>query len=416
MKKYMCLSIACLLLCMLLTACGHDHIWRAATCRMPKTCAECGATEGTAANHTWQDATCQTPKTCTACGATEGTAANHFWQEATCQTPKTCAACGATEGTAADHTWQAATCQIPKTCTACGATEGAALEHNYGQWGEKEQDASGQWTRSRSCTLCGDRQTEEVDGPTIRTDLGSAGSPEGTTLIVSIFANELNTSWDFDTVEDRATRTLMLNHMDVATAWLTQQIGAYGAESRFIYDWEENPDLYYTHDFNQLFLVRKDSGGYWKQKLYVLENIPTEELKEKYQAQNIIYMFYFNTDESNTVNSWSLGNNQDLETEIINVFVRDNLSDGFYYMPASSLAHEIMHCFGAHDLYYASDVIPQSYVDHCEAIDSQDIMYTTCVGDTIPQLFTQLDAYYLGLVDSCDEVTAWGLGKSSYLD
>ena len=83
-----------------------------------------------------------------------------------------------------------------------------------------------------------------------------------------------------------------------------------------------------------------------------------EELKEKYQAQNIIYMFYFNTDESNTVNSWSLGNNQDLETEIINVFVRDNLSDGFYYMPASSLAHEIMHCFGAYDLHYASSAIP----------------------------------------------------------
>jgi hypothetical protein len=136
----------------------------------------------------------------------------------------------------------------------------------------------------------------------------------------------------------------------------------------------------------------------------------------KYQAQNIIYMFYFNTDESNTVNSWSLGNNQDLETEIVNVFVRDNLSDGFYYMPASSLAHEIMHCFGARDLYYASDAIPQAYVDHCEATDSKDIMYTTCLGDTIPQIFSQLDAYYLGLVDSCDEVTTWGLGKSAFFE
>ena len=127
-------------------------------------------------------------------------------------------------------------------------------------------------------------------------------------------------------------------------------------------------------------------------------------------------MFYFNTDESNTVNSWTLSDRQIEETEIINVFVRDNLSDGFYFMPASSMAHEIMHCFGAYDLYYASEAIPQAYVDHCKATGSKDIMYTTCVGETIPQLFTRLDAYYLGLVDSCDEVTAWGLGKSTYLD
>ena len=390
MKKNMRLLITTMLLCALLAACGHQHIWLAATCLAPKTCTDCGTTEGTSLPHNWNDATCQTPKTCTDCGATEGTALPHNWNDATCQTPK--------------------------TCTECGITEGTPLAHNYGQWGKTEQDSSGQWLHSRSCTLCGSLQTEETEGPSIRTDLGSAGSPEGTTLIISIFANELNTNWDFETEEDRTTRTLMLSHMESATSWLTQQIGVYGTESHFIYDWEENPDLCYSYDFGQLMLVRPDGGGYWKQENYVLENIPSEALKDKYQAQNIIYMFYFNTDETNTVNSWSLGNNQDLETEIINVFVRDNLSDDFYYMPASSIAHEIMHCFGAHDLYYASDVIPQDYVDHCTAIDSNDIMFTVSLGESIPQLFTPLDAYYLGLVDSCEEVDTWGLGISSYLE
>ena len=208
----------------------------------------------------------------------------------------------------------------------------------------------------------------------------------------------------------------MLNHMESAASWLTQQIGAYGAESHFIFDWEANPDLCYTYDFDQLILVRPDGGGYWEQENYILENIPSETLKEKYRAQNILYIFYFNTDESNTVNSWSLGNKQNLETEIINVFVRDDIPGGFYYMSASSFAHEIMHCFGAHDLYYASNAIPQAYVDHCRLTASMDIMYTISLGEEIPQHFTQLDAYYLGLVDSCDEVTTWGLGKSSFFD
>lgn len=416
MKKNLRLLVTGLLLCVLLTACGHQHTWQDASCSAPKTCSECGATEGSTLEHKWKVASCQAPKTCADCGATEGAALEHKWTDATCQTPRTCADCGITEGSVKEHNWIDATCQAPKTCTECGNTEGAVLEHVYGQWEAKELDPSGQWIHSRSCTECGDLQTEQTEGPAVRTDLGSAGSPEGTTLIVSIFANELNTDWDFETEEDRTTRTLMLNHMDSATSWLTEQIGNYGAEANFIYDWEECPDLYYTYDFGQLMLVRPDGGGYWKQEIYILENIPTEALKEKYQAQNIIYMFYFNTDESNTVNSWSLGNNQDLETEIINVFVRDNLSDGFYYMPASSLAHEIMHCFGARDLYYASDAIPQEYVDHCYATDSMDIMFTTCLGDTIPQFFTPLDAYYMGLLDSCEEVDIWGLGKSAFLE
>ena len=388
MQKNMRILIVCMLLCTLLTGCGHEHTWQDATCRMPKTCADCGATEGTATDHNWN--------------------------EATCTSPKTCADCGATEGIATDHNWNDATCAAPKTCTECGATEGAALAHTYGEWGGREQDASGKWIRSRSCSVCGDLHTEPAKSPTIRTDLGSAGSPDGTTVIVSIFANERNSSWNFENEEDRATQALMLTHMDTAASWLTQQIGAYGAESHFIYDWEANPDLYYTYDFGQLLLVSPDAGGYWDQENYVQENIPSEALKEKYHAQNIIYMFYFNTDESNTVNSWSMGYNQYRETELINIFVRDDLPDGFYYTPASSLAHEIMHCFGAYDLYYASDVISQNYVDHCIATDSMDIMYTVSLGAEIFQCFTQLDAYYMGLVDSCDEVTTWGLGKSAF--
>ena len=413
MKKNICLLIAGLQICMLLVACGHQHRWKSATCFTPKTCIECGITEGRAAEHTWNNATCSAPKTCTECGITEGRAAEHTWKNATCSAPKTCTECGITEGRAAEHSWNNADCLAPKTCTKCGVTEAGKLTHNYSQW---EQDSSDMQIRSRYCTICGNLQIEQVGGNGARTNLGSAGSPKGTTLIISVFADELNTGWNFETREDRAARALMLKHMESATSWLTKQIGTYGVESHFIYDWEVNPDLCYTYDFGQLALVRNDGGGYWKQENYVRDNIPSEMLKEKYKAQNIIYMFYFNTDESNNVNSWTMSNSPNIETEIINVFVRDDLRDSFYYMPASSLAHEIMHCFGAHDLYYASDAIPQAYVDYCKATDSKDIMYTTSLGENIPQLFTRLDAYYMGLVDNCDEVAAWGLGTSSFLD
>ena len=294
----------------------------------------------------------------------------------------------------------------------CGITEGTTLEHVYGEWGEPELNADGFWYRYRSCTLCGDQQAEGAENPSH----GSAGYPEGTTLIVSIFADELTTEWDFENGKDRDTRDIMLTHLSSGAAWLTQQIGAYGVEANFIYDWEENSDLYYTYDFGPVLLVQTGGGFYWKQEQYALQNIPAEALKEKYQAQNIIYMFFFNTDEYNTVNSWAVSDRHGEETEIINIYVRDDIPGGFYYMPASSFAHEIMHCFGAPDLYYATSTVPQAYVDHCRAIDSDDIMFSVNMGVTVTKLFTELDAYYLGLVDHCDDVDIWGLGKSSFLD
>ena len=287
----------------------------------------------------------------------------------------------------------------------------------YTDFSTAESDVAEQISEiaTESSTFCDDLQTEPTDEPVIEKNHGSAGYVEGTTLIVSIFASESGTDWDFSTDEDCATRDLMLDNMEIAASWLTRQIGAYGAEANFIYDWEENPDLYYAYDFGDLYLVRKDSGGYWMQEEYLLENIPSEALKKKYQAQNIIYMFYFNTDESNTISTWTLSDRHKVKTEIINVFVRNNRSDGLYYITASGLAHEIMHCFGAYDLYYASETIPQAYVDYCKDMISTDIMYTTSRLLSIDYLeFSRLDAYYMGLVDNCDEVITWGLGKSTF--
>lgn len=97
MKKVFMLLTLSLLMLGLLTGCC-SHVWYAATCTAPKTCQECGETEGEALGHTWEDATCTTPKTCSTCKETEGEALGHTWQEATTEAPKTCSTCQQTEG------------------------------------------------------------------------------------------------------------------------------------------------------------------------------------------------------------------------------------------------------------------------------------------------------------------------------
>ena len=82
----------------MLSSCGHQHKWEEAACTKPKTCSECGETEGEALGHSWTNATCAAPKTCIRCGVTEGEPLEHTWKEATIYTPKTCAVCGAIDG------------------------------------------------------------------------------------------------------------------------------------------------------------------------------------------------------------------------------------------------------------------------------------------------------------------------------
>ena len=89
----------------LFSGCGHEHTWVDATCTEPRTCTECGETEGEPTGHLWGHPTCTEPKTCKICGATEGNALGHQWLDATCTEPKTCSVCGKTEGTTIDHDW-----------------------------------------------------------------------------------------------------------------------------------------------------------------------------------------------------------------------------------------------------------------------------------------------------------------------
>lgn len=130
MKKNVTVITLLLLIIGMLSGCGHQHVWKEATCTEPKTCTECGETEGSPLGHTWTAATCTAPKTCNVCGETEGIALAHTWIEATCTTPKTCSVCGETEGELTEH-------DLDSTgkCTVCSAQIGYALNSsNYKQY------------------------------------------------------------------------------------------------------------------------------------------------------------------------------------------------------------------------------------------------------------------------------------------
>ena len=247
-----------------------------------------------------------------------------------------------------------------------------------------------------------------------KTEFGSAGRIGGKTVLVSIFASDAGTSWDFSEKEDEDTANDALNRLLAATDWLGEELEKFNVKTEFIADWREHPDLFYTVEFSAQNVV-PDGSRYWDQARFAKNGIPAEELKQAYGAENIIYLFFYNTDFHNQVNSYTFSDSRDFscDVELIDVFVK---FDYQYVMPAASYAHEILHAFGAKDLYLAKNGITQEFVDYCVTENSMDIMFSVNDGPSVEREISSLDAYYIGILPECEEVSRFGLETSYYYD
>ena len=287
-------------------------------------------------------------------------------------------------------------------------------DHIFGEWTiVKKATTTAEGTRKHTCTICNTTVNDVID---IRKEdqgkYGCASNFSETTVIVSVFANHGDYSWDLDLEEDKKVFDTMYEHLMSAAYWLEAQGAFYSADTKFICDWKANPDLYYTAD--NLFSSNTE------QRKFIESNINSDDLMQKYNAQNILYMFYYDVPENNIRRSNCIyktpQNSAQIET--INIFDRfcyDQAKVLYYYTPAATFAHEILHAFGAPDLYYKNSRVPQEYVDYCNQIKSNDIMFTINLGKSISVKFSELCAYYVGLKNTCSEVEQWGLGKSERL-
>ena len=178
-------------------ACGHTYIdditealghsWQAATCTTPKTCSECGITEGEALEHIYGDyiitaaPTCTdfgtTQKTCSVCGHVETTPVEPLGHTKVIDPAvmATCTTSGLTKGAHCKvcdsilirqefipklgHDWVDATCTEPKTCSRCGETEGETLNplnHAPSDWIiDIEPTTTSEGSKHKECTRCG---------------------------------------------------------------------------------------------------------------------------------------------------------------------------------------------------------------------------------------------------------------------
>lgn len=161
-KKYVT-AVICVLLCVVLAACSCSHQWQEADCLSPRTCTECGETEGEALGHNWKEATCTESEICSLCGETRGDALGHIWIEANCTEDQYCSICGETGDSALGHSWREPTCTEAAVCELCEEVRGEPLGHTVETWEvAKEATCTETGTEAGLCTVCGASNEREI--------------------------------------------------------------------------------------------------------------------------------------------------------------------------------------------------------------------------------------------------------------
>lgn len=259
------------------------------------------------------------------------------------------------------------------------------------------------------------------DAPELSTEisvdnLGSAKALSGNVGVVTIFADDTDTQWDFDNEKDKQTATTLLQYMDIAYDWLTAKAQDYGVNVNFIYPEKPDGDMFYRASFNEQLpevdkSIKKSTPAEWQ---YIDSSIDSQALKAKYNLDNIIYLFFVNYSEDAPAKNapFALGvYNQPLEYDY-ELCIVPAYYLGLFSAPAV-IAHETLHLFGAPD-WYAYDYYNNNYRTTMDTVSwfkdkyPDDIMVTTKktidgeiiqLKDRIEATISPLTAYYIGWSD-----------------
>jgi len=274
------------------------------------------------------------------------------------------------------------------------------------------------------CMLLDNEELEDYSNSDNQPYLGSAKTLSGNTVVISIFTDDSVSSWE--DAED-GLRDNSLDYLTVACNWLEENASRYGSKTEFIYDWEEHPELKYEAYIDTDICDEDDTYSInTLSDQFISDNIDVDGIAKKYDAENIIYIMYVNTPWSNNQTSYTFCNyNEDYdmnETCYIFMHVQDEVE-----CPAA-IAHEMLHTFGAPDLYLVDNGsnnnygITEEYVEKLKRDKSEDIMYTTFNEETLESYydriendFSNIDAYYVGIINNCDEVSEWGFLPSQHV-
>lgn len=251
-----------------------------------------------------------------------------------------------------------------------------------------------------------------------KNDNGSGDTLTGNIPVISIYVNDANYTWG-DSKKDNKTYTHTYEYLGIACNFLMDEAQKWGQELNLIYDYYEDEDLGYSLTIESDAV--KDYYSADHEIWYFIENsIDVGAIQKRYDADSVAIMVYINTDKSIEEVSCT--------TCYYGMYALDSVYE-FSYMfmhsnyeeeTPAAFAHEMMHQFGAIDLYQEDEEIglSEEEIGIIESDYPNDIMYTTYdevtwipIYDEITNEISELDAYYIGWTDHADLVDEFNLQK-----
>ncbi len=256
--------------------------------------------------------------------------------------------------------------------------------------------------------------------------MGTVKEVEGNIAVVTIVADDASTSWDFEAGNGAEVLAKYHDRLGSAMEWLEKNIAEYGRDVHFIWDWEEHEELLYDASFETDLgsTINSQKEGIFEADEIIASRINSEAIMRSLNADGIVYMFAVNSDPNATNVSCSFDVGSGPERSMKDYwymmegkdeppyeFLVLMLNHRNQFIEVSTIAHEFIHSLSVPDLYAASDMIPQDFVDYAWDSKLTDIMQDD---EEKGARITEVTAYYMGLIDHSDMVDEWGLGRSTH--
>lgn len=252
--------------------------------------------------------------------------------------------------------------------------------------------------------------------------LGSAEELEGRIAVVSVFVKPREDSAYYKPDINGELKETIYNYTGIACEYLEDKAAEYEKEAELIWDWKENKDLYFEAVIDPA-ITADDSADevdkIWQYDEtaydFMKEAIDVHEIKLKYNADSVVFLFFKDPETSYDYLMGTYASAAEAENEMVSI-----LSDDMF-CPAD-IAHEMLHLFGAPDLYCTSEEnseagITEELVEYLREVSYDDIMriYDYTHHDDIDAKISEITAYYIGWIDSCTMADEWNLPKSEHM-
>lgn len=230
---------------------------------------------------------------------------------------------------------------------------------------------------------------------------GTAKSLEGRTVIISMFVDTPSFVWTTREIKKE------LPVMDSTFEYITRQAKEYDVECEFVYDFENelmsgtttqtmnafNLDLFHRRRIQMDTEETKEFEYYLDDMLEIWKSgaVSYDKVLKKYDADNVFMIIFFKGDGRDYAITYD-GEDSEQETLI-----------SYSTSGACTMAHEILHLFGAHDFYEGAEYTEDT-TEYLKNEYKNDIMLKVNPPGKITKTVGAVTAYQLGWTDECEDL------------